>query len=91
MCGVINITERICGICEMPFYPRHGNQKYCSDECVKEARRINDMEYRKRWKWLYGKRKKNMNKGTGSLGCIPEDDFFDEYRMVQKEKARIGL
>lgn len=85
------MTERICEICEQPFYPKHGNQKYCSDECVREARRLNTQKCRLRWYNLYGKADKSMRKGTSGLGQTPEADFMEEYRLIQKEKARIGL
>lgn len=80
--------ERICEWCGHPYYPKHGNQKYCCDDCVKyaaqESSRISSQKYRQRW----GHEEK---KGTGLLGVKPKDDFFNEWLSIQHEKRRLGL
>lgn len=37
----------ICGICKKEFEPHHFNQKYCCDECKKEAIRKTKARYKK--------------------------------------------
>jgi 5-methylcytosine-specific restriction endonuclease McrA len=37
----------ICGICKKEFEPHHFNQKYCCDECKKEAIRQTKVRYKK--------------------------------------------
>lgn len=37
----------ICGICKKEFEPHHFNQKYCCDECKKEAIRQTKARYKK--------------------------------------------
>ena len=37
----------ICGICKKEFEPHHFNQKYCCDECKKEAVRQTKARYKK--------------------------------------------
>lgn len=38
---------RTCGICGETFEAHHWNQKYCSDDCRKEAKRRSGMKYRR--------------------------------------------
>ena len=42
----------ICGICKKEFEPHHFNQKYCCDECKKEAIRQTKARYKKKKKGI---------------------------------------
>ena len=83
------MTERICEWCGLPYYPKHGNQKYCGDDCAKYAElengRIRKQKYRER---RGGREESN---GTGYIGSIPRGEFFDEWLVIQREKRRLGL
>ena len=37
----------ICGACKKEFEPHHFNQKYCCDECKKEAIKQTKARYKK--------------------------------------------
>jgi len=38
---------KACGMCEKVFEARHGNQIYCSSECVRESSRLKTARWRK--------------------------------------------
>ena len=38
---------KACGICQRAFEARHGNQIYCSPECVRESSRLKVASWRK--------------------------------------------
>lgn len=59
----------ICGICKKEFEPHHFNQKYCCDECKKEAIRQTKARYKKTKKgivsemrWRNSEQKKIVDK-----------------------------
>lgn len=59
----------ICGICKKEFEPHHFNQKYCCDECKKEAIRQTKARYKKTEKgiasemrWRNSEQKKIVDK-----------------------------
>lgn len=43
------LDYKICPQCEKTFQQNHGNKKYCSDECVKNANKIKNAERSKRY------------------------------------------
>lgn len=80
------MTERICEWCGLPYYPKHGNQKYCNDDCARYAELENTRIRMHKYRKLAG----YGNKKTypfGGLGPHPKDDFDAElqtYRMPRE-------
>lgn len=59
----------LCGICEREFVKEHHNQKYCSDECKKQAIKNSKEKYKKsekgiksNKKWINSDRRKENEK-----------------------------
>jgi hypothetical protein len=76
--------------CSNPFNLKYPNQRYCSDECLKNARReqVYDAKFKWRIKWkMHGK----TDKGTAYLGPHRDPNFGAEYDLIQKEKRKCGL
>lgn len=82
-------NERICSECNLAFIPAHGNQKYCGDECSRNAKKDQDRQARLKYKVQWGRR--FFGVGTGCLGKHRETDFIKEEIMVRKEMERCGL
>ena len=86
MCG-----NTKCAWCGNPFHKTHNRQMYCSKECATNAKREQDRHH---WlKWFY-KNKDHLYEtqlGTRSLGPHREEDFEEEYKIIQKELKRLGL
>ena len=64
---------------------------YCSKECATNAKKEQDRHH---WlKWFY-KNKDHLYEtqlGTRSLGPHREENFEEEYKIIQKELKRLGL
>ena len=88
MCGT---KKHKCGWCGNPFHKTHNRQMYCSKECATNAKKEQDRHH---WlKWFY-KNKDHLYEtqlGTRSLGPHREEDFEEEYKIIQKELKRLGL
>ena len=88
MCGT---KKHKCEWCGNPFHKTHNRQMYCSKECATNAKKEQD---RRHWlKWFY-KNKDHLYEtqlGTRSLGPHREEDFEEEYKIIQKELKRLGL
>lgn len=74
---------RECRYCGMPFYPKHGNSRYCSKECHHKANNIN------KYKWWY-KHKDEHNKGRRERGYqegkfVPKEEYL---KLVEAKKKR---
>jgi len=78
---------KTCEICGEEFHPKHGNQKYCGEGCIREAKTRTMRKLRK----TYGIHNKKKWLGTGGLGSTPYHDFKREMIAIQKEKVRCGL
>lgn len=85
------IKKHKCEWCGNPFHKTHNRQMYCSKECATNAKKEQDRHH---WlKWFY-KNKDHLYEtqlGTRSLGPHREEDFEEEYKIIQKELKRLGL
>lgn len=85
------MTTHYCQLCGKPYTKQHRNQRYCSQECSQEARRLKNRIYFSRW---YTKNKTYCwarKKGTGTLGPHRHTTDEDEYEAIQTELRRLRL
>ena len=88
---IFNMTTHYCQLCGKPYKKQHRNQRYCSEDCSKEARRLKNRIYFSRW---YTKNKTYCwarKKGTGTLGPHRHDNDESEYEAIQTELRRLHL
>lgn len=88
---IFNMTTHYCQLCGKPYKKTTNNQRYCSQECSQEARRLKSRVYFSRW---YTKNKVYCwarKKGTGTLGPHRHDNDESEYEAIQKELHRLRL
>jgi hypothetical protein len=87
---MVGDSIKVCDWCGLEFRPRHGNQKYCGDECARNGERENIQrrvwEYRRKYP-----EKNNPPLPFGGLGPHPKDNENDEFKAIQREKKRLGL
>ena len=89
--NTIFMTTHYCQLCGKPYKKTTNNQRYCSQECSQEARRLKSRVYFSRW---YTKNKVYCwarKKGTGTLGPHRHDNDESEYEAIQKELHRLRL
>ena len=89
--NTIFMTTHYCQLCGKPYTKKYKNQRYCSEDCSKEARRLKSRVYFSRW---YTKNKMYCwarKKGTGTLGPHRHQDDEDEYEAIQTELRRLHL
>lgn len=88
------MAEGKCAWCGCTFEKSHGNQKYCSDDCLKYA---TQEQTRNRFHKWYHKHKHDMGDtkryglGTGTLHGHCESDFSVEASVVSKEMSRLRI
>jgi len=82
---------KICEICGTEFHPKHGNQKYCGEECSKIAEKENARQRMQKYRDKYGVKNKKKWLGSGNIGAIPESHWAIESATVYEEKVRLGL
>ena len=88
---IFNMTTHYCQLCGKPYTKKYKNQRYCSEDCSKEARRLKNRIYFSRW---YTKNKTYCwarKKGTGTLGPHRHDNDESEYEAIQTELRRLRL
>lgn len=87
----IRYPQAKCKLCGKPYTKKHNRQQYCSTECSKEAKRIQD---RKAWtRWFYKNRKTlyQTQLGTRTIGPHKHENEEREQEIVQNEIRRMGL
>lgn len=87
----IKYPEVRCAYCGKLYKRKHNRQKYCSDECSKEANREKDRIRHLRY---YYKNKNRINTtkiGTRSIGPRANPNKERESEIVRNELDRIGL
>ena len=85
------MTTHYCQLCGKPYKKKYRNQRYCSEDCSKEARRLKNRIYFSKW---YTKNKTYCwarKKGTGTLGPHRHDNDESEYEAIQTELRRLRL
>ena len=85
------MTTHYCQLCGKPYKKQYRNQRYCSEDCSQEARRLKSRVYFSRW---YTKNKTYCwarKKGTGTLGPHRHQTDEDEYEAIQTELRRLRL
>lgn len=80
---------KICEECQQEFIPTHGNQKYCSNECARIAKKEQDRQARFKYRLTWGVN--DRGNGTGCLGKHRNQDFDIEGTLVKSELKRYGL
>lgn len=89
--NTIFMTTHYCQLCGKPYKKKYRNQRYCSEDCSKEARRLKNRIYFSKW---YTKNKTYCwarKKGTGTLGPHRHDNDESEYEAIQTELRRLRL
>jgi len=87
----ITYPKKKCPICGKTFTKHHNRQVYCSPECSKEAKKLQDRKARLRWVNKNKKRLYQTQIGTRTIGPRPNPDTDREAEIVQNEKERLGL
>ena len=88
---IFNMTTHYCQLCGKPYTKKYKNQRYCSEDCSKEARRLKSRIYFSKW---YTKNKTYCwarKKGTGTLGPHRHETDESEYEAIQTELRRLRL
>jgi len=82
-----------CEYCGKPYTKTHGNQKYCSKKCRKNAKReqVAHSRLRTYYKNKNQKKIKQYGLGTGSLGQHKNPDNNQEYQLIRKELQRLKI
>lgn len=84
----------VCAWCGKPFLKQHHSEKYCGDDCRKDARGHQSRMKSHRW---YHKHKHELSEkqrwglGSGTLGGHMHKDFEKEQSMIEKEFTRLRL
>lgn len=74
-----------CNWCGHPYIRRHTRQKYCSQECQKEAHLEQDRQYQ------YKRRKQRKRLGTTRITEHKQEDDNIEQQVIQEERRRTGI
>ena len=85
------MTTHHCQLCGKPYTKKYRNQRYCSEDCSKEAPRLKNRIY---FSKRYTKNKTYCwarKKGTGTLGPHRHDNDESEYEAIQTELRRLRL
>ena len=83
-----------CIWCGQKFIKKHHSEKYCSDECRKDARGQQSRNKAHRW---YHRHKHELSEeqrwglGSGSLGEHRHEDFEKEQRVIKNELRRLKI
>ena len=72
---------KICKICGREFFPRHGRQIYCSDECYVESKRKRSRKLNKKYWKIKTERKSKLNL----------KELHDLRIQQQKEASAMGV
>lgn len=87
----IKYPKAKCPICGKTYTKHHNRQKYCSDECRKEAKRRQDTKHKLNW-WYKNKTHLNQTRlGTICISQHRNPDPDREAEIVKNEKQRLGL
>ena len=90
----------ICIICHNEFEQKHFNQRYCSEECSKEAKRISKKKYKNSEKgklsnerWVKSERRKENEKKYRSTDEARKRAVINQKRYLEnhpeaREKKR---
>ena len=95
---MVPFSNAKCKYCGKPFFKTANRTCYCSDRCRSLALREQKAEYqRKRRKLirdgvLVAPNERSSNDvGTGFIGEHKQDDFDDEYGVIQRELRRLRI
>ena len=90
----VKLPQAKCEWCGKEYTKNHGNEKYCSYNCKKEAEKEQSRNRRHRW---YHRNKHRLSEkeryglGTGTLGPHRHQDTHKEYDAIKKEKQRLKI
>ena len=88
------LKEIKCQWCGETFTRKYAPEKYCSDECRRDARKLQNRN--KSFKW-YHKNKNDLTEkqryglGGGNLGQHRQKDFKKEYTIIRNELRRLKI
>ena len=94
---LVPFTNAKCKYCGKPFFKTANKTCYCSDRCRNLAIKEQKAEYqRKRRKLiregvLISNEKASNDIGTGFIGEHKQDDFEEEYGVIQRELRRLRI
>lgn len=83
-----------CTWCGKKFIKKHHSEKYCSEQCRKDAR--GHQSRMKAHRWYHNHKhelseKQRWGLGSGTLGGHMHKDFEKEQSVIQKEFTRLRL
>ena len=87
----ITYPQTKCAYCGTLFTKKHGNQKYCSNHCRKEAEKEQNRNRQLRYYHRHKNRINTTRIGTRTIGPKPNPDPEREAEIVENEITRIGL
>jgi len=80
---------RKCKWCPDWFEYSHGNSKYCSDTCKKEALLEQKRNYQRAYRWKNRRETELKKMGTAMIGAHRIDDIQIESVVVRRERNRV--
>lgn len=89
-----NIRKSKCGWCGQYYVKTANKQKYCSNECRKNA--IQEQSRRKSHRWYHRHKheldeKQRWGLGSGVLGQHRHKDYEKEQKVITRELKRLGI
>lgn len=88
------VKKSKCGWCGKYYVKTANKQKYCSQECRKNA--INEQARRKSHRWYHRHKhelseKQRWGLGSGAIGQHRHEDYEKEQQVITNELKRIGI